>query len=278
MSGPGIKVSANDDIKKDNYYFFLQGDPFDHSAKIIDKINNVHVYGKSLFYHLGDLICIDCDRVSSDRVSYYKKAHSTFLLQHASQANAVSIHNKDDMLFCNVILTKDIKLKLIYEHFVQQSKDRIHLYESLFHNAPSVFNWSEGALFLYLVVLAVLIRTLITFFETPSSALMPELTGDYDERTTIQAWRSFFGWAGGAGMAVFMYAFLLVPSETYPVGALNRDGYETYGVISGGVILVAILVSALGTHHCIGSLTAPPWAPTPRWRASLWAATASPAR
>ena len=37
-----------------------------------------------------------------------------------------------------------------------------------------------------------------------------------------------------------MYAFLLVPSDTYPVGALNRDGYETYGVISGGVILVAI--------------------------------------
>ncbi|MEK9934027.1 MAG: MFS transporter, partial [Luminiphilus sp.] len=61
-----------------------------------------------------------------------------------------------------------------------------------------------------------------------------------------------------AGMAVFMYAFLLVPSETYPVGALNRDGYETYGVISAGVILVAILVSALGTHHRIGTLTAPP--------------------
>lgn len=140
-------IEHYDDIKKDNYYFFLQGDPFDHSAKIIDKINNVHLYGKSLFYHLGDLICIDCDRVSRDRVSYYKKAHSTFLLQHASQANDVSIHNKVDMLFCNVILTKDIKLKLIYEHFVQQSKDRIHLYESLFHNAPSVFNWSEGALF-----------------------------------------------------------------------------------------------------------------------------------
>ena len=126
-------------------------------------------------------------------------------------------------------------------------------------------DWSDGALFLYLVVLAILIRTLITFYETPSSALMPELTADYDERTTIQAWRSFFGWAGGAGMAVFMYAFLLVPSETYPVGALNRDGYETYGLISGGVILVAILVSALGTHSRIGTLKAPP----PRARKGL---------
>ena len=123
-------------------------------------------------------------------------------------------------------------------------------------------DWDDGALFLYLVTLAILIRTLITFYETPSSALMPELTADYDERTTVQAWRSFFGWAGGAGMAVFMYAFLLVPSENYPVGTLNRDGYEAYGVISAGVILVAILVSALGTHHRIGSLMAPP--PKPR--------------
>ena len=55
-------------------------------------------------------------------------------------------------------------------------------------------------------------------------------------------------------MAVFMYAFLLVPSDRYPIGTLNRDGYETYGMISGGVILVSILVSALGTHHRIGSV------------------------
>ena len=64
-------------------------------------------------------------------------------------------------------------------------------------------------------MLSILIRTLITFYETPSSALMPELSADYDERTTIQAWRSFFGWAGGAGMAVFMYAFLLVPTDFF---------------------------------------------------------------
>ena len=139
--------------------------------------------------------------------------------------------------------------------FMYASAIPVALCYSLLWQPP---DWSGGALFLYLVVLAILIRTLITFYETPSSALMPELTADYDERTTIQAWRSFFGWTGGAGMAVFMYAFLLVPSGAYPVGALNRDGYETYGVISGGVILLAILVSAFGTHSRIGALKAPP--------------------
>lgn len=118
-------------------------------------------------------------------------------------------------------------------------------------------DWSNSALFLYLIVLAVLVRTLITFYETPSSALMPELTADYDERTAIQAWRSLFGWVGGAGMAIFMYAFLLVPTDRYPIGTLNREGYETGGMIAAGVMLLAILVSALGTHHRIDSLVDP---------------------
>ncbi|MAI93492.1 MAG: sugar transporter [Halieaceae bacterium] len=118
-------------------------------------------------------------------------------------------------------------------------------------------DWEDSLLFLYLVMLTVLVRTLITLYETPSSALMPELTVDYDERTQIQAWRSLFGWVGGAGMAVFMYAFLLVPTERYPVGTLNRDGYETGGLIASGVMLLAILVSALGTHHRIALLAEP---------------------
>ena len=73
----------------------------------------------------------------------------------------------------------------------------------------------------------------------------------------LRVWRSLFGWVGGAGMAVFMYAFLLVPTERYPVGTLNRDGYETGGLIASGVMLLAILVSALGTHHRIALLAEP---------------------
>ena len=112
-------------------------------------------------------------------------------------------------------------------------------------------DWSEQALFFYLLALAILIRTLITFFETPSSALMPELTSDYDERTAIQAWRHFFGWFGGASLTILMFAALLVPTAEYEVGTLNRQGYETYGVIAGVAIFIAIVVSSIGTQHAI---------------------------
>lgn len=119
-------------------------------------------------------------------------------------------------------------------------------------------DWGSQGLFFYLLGFAILIRTLITFFETPSSAFMPELTQDYDERTTVQAWRHFFGWAGGASLAVVMFGLLLVPTEQYPVGTLNRDGYETYGQLAGVLMFVVIVVSALGTQGRVQITEFPP--------------------
>lgn len=113
--------------------------------------------------------------------------------------------------------------------------------------------WGDAALFLYLTCLAVLIRTFITFYETPSSALIPELTSDYEERTSMQSYRLFFGWSGGNLMSVLMFGVLL----TGPLGMRDREAFATYGMIASGLILAAILVSALGTHHRIPHLHRP---------------------
>ena len=118
-------------------------------------------------------------------------------------------------------------------------------------------DWSNTALFWYLLVLAILIRTFITFYETPSSALMPEITRDYDERASVQAYRLFFGWTGGNFMSVLMFAVLLVPTAVYENGLLNREAYATYGVIASFLIFAAIMVSALGTHEQIKYLRKP---------------------
>lgn len=120
----------------------------------------------------------------------------------------------------------------------------------LLWNPPDL---SQFGLFLYLTVLAVLIRTFITFYETPSSALIPELSSDYDERTSIQSYRLFFGWSGGNMMSIIMFGVLL----TGPLGMMDRDAYATYGVVASLLILAAILVSAIGTHHRIPYLHRP---------------------
>ncbi len=114
-------------------------------------------------------------------------------------------------------------------------------------------DWSQTALFIYLTVLSIFIRTFITFYETPSSALLPELTTDYEERTSLQAYRLFFGWAGGNVMSILMFGVLLVGTG----GMQSREGYQAYGVIASVLLFAVIMISALGTHHRIPTLSKP---------------------
>lgn len=121
-------------------------------------------------------------------------------------------------------------------------------------------NWSEPALFWYVLVLAVLIRTFITFYETPSTALGAELSDDYDQRSRLYAYRYFFAWTGGNAMSVLMFIaiFPAFATAAIPNGQFNREAYELYGVVASALILLAILVSAAGTHSRILHLRPPP--------------------
>jgi Na+/melibiose symporter-like transporter len=108
------------------------------------------------------------------------------------------------------------------------------------------------------VLLAILVRTSITFYEIPSSSLVAELTDDYDERTSMLSLRYFFGWWGGLTMALFAYFLLLRPTPEFPIGQLNPAGWRDYGLVSSGIMAFAILVSAAGTHRHIPHLKQPP--------------------
>ncbi|MFP3942362.1 MAG: MFS transporter [Alphaproteobacteria bacterium] len=117
---------------------------------------------------------------------------------------------------------------------------------------------SDDALFLYLLGIAILVRTSITFYEVPGTSMVAELTGDYHVRTSLLSYRYLFGWLGGLGIAAVAYKFLLVPTEQFGHGLLNLEGYNTYGVIAALLMLTGILVSALGTHHRIPQMKKPP--------------------
>lgn len=126
-------------------------------------------------------------------------------------------------------------------------------------------HWSQGALFAYLVVVAIVTRTFITFYEIPSSALVPELTDDYDQRTSFISYRVFFGWYGGMTMLLLAYSVFLQPDANHKYGQLNETGYSHYGMVAAAVMLVAILVSAYGTHRFIPQFRVPP-----KERKTLW--------
>lgn len=125
--------------------------------------------------------------------------------------------------------------------------------------APPV-GWSQEALFWYVLVMAVLIRSFITFYETPSAAIAPELSDSYDERSSLLSYRFYFGWTGGNAMSVLMFIglFPAFVTATIPNGQFNRDAYAVYGIIASVLIFATIMISALGTHSRIPYLKAPP--------------------
>ncbi len=120
--------------------------------------------------------------------------------------------------------------------------------------------WGPTALFWYVLALTVLTRTFITFFETPSAALAPELSRDYDQRSTLMSYRTFFGWAGGNAMTVLMFFFLFpaFTTTTIPQGQLNPAAYIVYAKIAAGLMFLSIMCSSLGTHSWVARLVHPP--------------------
>ena len=117
----------------------------------------------------------------------------------------------------------------------------------------------EGdALFPYIVTIAILVRTLITVYEIPSSSLVAEMSDDYDERTSMLSYRYFFGWTGGTLMGAFATIFILVPTASVQNGMFNVEGHGQVGAIAAISIFLAIMISALGTHKMIPDLKSPP--------------------
>jgi len=106
---------------------------------------------------------------------------------------------------------------------------------------------SESGLFWYLLLFASLTRIFITFYEIPGTALVTELTQDYDQRVSFGSVRYFFGWIGGAGISMFALATFFADSAAFPNGLLNPDAYISYALLGAGLMFATTLISAGGT-------------------------------
>ena len=116
----------------------------------------------------------------------------------------------------------------------------------LLWNPPAA---SHQAILGWLFVVAVIVRSAVSAYEVPSQALAAELSGDYDERTRIMAYRYLFGWAGGLIMLIAAYMYFLAPAPGYPNGLLNPAGYRGFAIAGALFMGAAMLFSALGTHR-----------------------------
>ncbi len=118
--------------------------------------------------------------------------------------------------------------------------------------------------FLELLAIAVSVRVLLSACEVPSVSLLPEITADYDERTTLFRYRYLFGWCGGLVM-MFLAYFVFMPGAE---GLLQPDGYLWFGLVGAMLMVVSVLGSALGQHRLVAGYPvskAPPFT----WRGAF---------
>ena len=107
-----------------------------------------------------------------------------------------------------------------------------------------------------IVMLAVGVRLLLSACEVPSISMVPEITDDYVERTTLFRYRYLSGWIGGLAMSVLAFTVFLPTPESQ----LQPDGYALFGMVGAVVMLVSVIGSAAGQHPYLARLpdSAPP--------------------
>ena len=113
---------------------------------------------------------------------------------------------------------------------------------------------SEMMLFAWLTVFAILTRGAMTLYHVPHLALGAEMTEDFQERTTIVAFRQFFGTLGGAAAILIGLNFFFSEDKG---GRLAIENYMPYAITLGIAMVVTIWYSAYGTQKEIPHLLPP---------------------
>lgn len=98
----------------------------------------------------------------------------------------------------------------------------------------------------WLLTFVIMTRGFMTLYFIPWAAIASELSDDYHERTSIMSYRYAVGWTIAVLLPVFVYTFVIVASDEYPVGQLNPAGYPGMAfcaalLLSGGALITSLL-------------------------------------
>src|SRR6266542_2587200 len=108
-------------------------------------------------------------------------------------------------------------------------------------------NWeSQTALLIYVTLSFMLADTLQTLISVPFLSLTPELTPDYDERTTLTSFRSFFQLTGALTVVIAAPAIVDLVLAS---GGSQQQGFMLVGAIFGGIGAMPLLLIGLFVHE-----------------------------
>ena len=115
----------------------------------------------------------------------------------------------------------------------------------LLFNPPA--GMTELGNLLWLGFFAVMVRASMTFYHIPHLALGAEMAPDYNQRSSMYAFNTFFGYTGAAIFIPVSYRLFFPTTEEFNPALLNQAAYGPWSLFAGGVMIFAIVVCFLGT-------------------------------
>ena len=112
---------------------------------------------------------------------------------------------------------------------------------------------SELGIFTWLLVVSILLRTAMTIYFVPYTAMGAELSTDYDQRTIIAKARITIGWIAGMALPAIAYSFFFKSQDGID-GRLLADNYWNFGILSALIAGLTAAICIIGTRSVIPKL------------------------
>ncbi|MEH6909506.1 MAG: MFS transporter [Oceanicoccus sp.] len=126
----------------------------------------------------------------------------------------------------------------------------------------------QTGMFVWFLGVSMLLRTFLTIYFIPYTAMGAELSTDYDERTVIAKARITMGWLAGMALPAIAFSVFFGAQDGID-GRLVAENYWHYGVLSAVVAGVTVIVCILGTRSVIPRLATAVAEQTFSWRDPL---------
>jgi Na+/melibiose symporter-like transporter len=110
--------------------------------------------------------------------------------------------------------------------------------------------WPDQDIFLWLLGTIILSRLFESLIEIPNAALLPELSRNYDERTSLASWRYLFlAVVGRVASVLLTFGVFLRETPGQKFGQMNQAGYAPLAITVGAIACVTLLISAVSTQR-----------------------------
>lgn len=136
--------------------------------------------------------------------------------------------------------------------FMMASAVPLALFTYILFSPPS--DLSQIGLFLWLTTFSILVRLALTLFIVPHMSLGAEMTTNYDERTSVTAYRIVFAAFLAPVIIILGLTTFFAAEPGMTNGLFKVSAYPKFALLCGILMILAIAICVWGTKSIIPSL------------------------